>query len=114
MALPKRHRLKRAKDISTLFSSTRPSNVLGFSLRIQPTTADYRVAVVVPSSGITKAHMRNEMKRKVLECMRRLIAQHKIHTGYSLLVTVRSTPNSQDELEATLMLLLKKSGILQS
>jgi len=114
MALPKKLRLTSAKSISKVFSESRPIHEAGISLRVAIGEKDKSVvAVLVPASAVPRAVQRNTLKRRVTEALRHLIASGRIASGKRIVVTVRSLPRDAKTLEEILVLLLRKSAILQ-
>ena len=114
MALPKQRRLKESKIISQVFSKARPTQEFGISVRAMDSRQQLsRFVVVVPMKSAPLAVHRNAIRRRVAETLQRIVTAGGIAPRKNVVVTVRSLLPNATTLEKSLVLLLRKSGILQ-
>lgn len=113
MALRKQHRLRSSRNISAVYSQTRPQHYGGLAVRVRSGNGGPAVfAVIVPSGTISRAADRNRIRRRVLEALRMLIQKRTLTDGIQVVITVQKNAFQPGEIRESLVLLLEKSGIL--
>ena len=114
MALTKKLRLTSAKEISSVFTKSRPLHEGGISVRVtEGTPSAHGVAVLIPTGTTPRATQRNALRRQVSEALRHILHNNPNVVHKKIIFTVRSVPSTTKALQEVLVLLLKKSDILQ-
>lgn len=114
MALKKQHRLKQSNIITKIFSASRPFQEGGVSVRaLAGRPGPSRFVVVVPLKVAPLATQRNAIRRRVTEMLRKIVLTGGLVEQKEIVVTVNNAMMGATPLESALVLLLRKSGILQ-
>lgn len=109
--LAKQYRLRKNADFRRIYRSTKSLSTKYLVLYVKKSQVEgFRVGFSI-SKKIGKAHIRNYIKRRLREIMRRNLLH--IRPGYDLVILARGpiTEASFYELEKNVKYLLKKSGV---
>jgi len=112
--LPKANRLRRSKDIQTLFSKGESvfDDVCGLKYRINQRD-ETRVAVIVGKRISKKAVVRNRIRRRIREIVRHNLDDMAKGYDVALLVQDRAVDMPVDELRKHIGRVLNKADLLQ-
>lgn len=112
--LPKANRLRRRKDIQTLFSKGESvfDDVCGLKYR-RNQRDETRVAVIVGKRISKKAVVRNRIRRRIREIIRLNLGDIEKGFDIALLVQNRAVNMSSDDLRSHVLRVLKKEGLLR-
>jgi ribonuclease P protein component len=112
--LPKANRLRRRKDIQTLFSKGESvfDDVCGLKYRRNQRN-ETRVAVIVGKRISKKAVVRNRIRRRIREIIRHNLDDLVKGYDVALLVQGRAVDMSSDELRSHVLRVLKKADLLE-
>ncbi len=110
--LPKANRLSKQKEFVGVFSGGKTRQSDWLVLRIKPTrNAILRIGLVISSRAAKRAVVRNRLRRQIREILRGALG--RIKKGFDLVLIVKSSlvGGSFGEIEADLLVLLKKAGL---
>jgi ribonuclease P protein component len=86
--LPKENRLRKKKDFEKVFQGGRRAGEKNLSLRARENSLpESRFGFVVPRKHFRKAVLRNKLKRRLRECVRKEL--YRIKNGYDVVVLGR-------------------------
>lgn len=113
--IPKENRFSGNKSIERVYKSARPVRSDAFNIRVKKNNQDkYRLAVVVSKKVSKSAVVRNRIRRRVFELVRKNMADTPEMKGREIIITVfeEKTANvGAKELKTQLEKLFKKAGI---
>jgi ribonuclease P protein component len=115
--IPKKNRFTRDNTIERVYRTVRPLRSGGFNIRVKKNTAgEYRLAVVVSKKVSKSAVVRNRIRRRIFEYVRKNIANDPQTAGKEIIITVfeeSTATEPAEDLSAQLEKLFKKAGLKQ-
>jgi ribonuclease P protein component len=113
--IPKKNRFIGSRPIDRVYKTTRPIRAEAFNIRVKKnSTNSYRLAVVVSKKVSKSAVVRNRIRRRVFEHVRKNFSHTPKLDGCEVIVTVFEESVAtikSEELGRQLKKLFEKSGI---
>lgn len=111
--IPKKNRFIGSKSIERVYKSARPVRSEAFNIRVKKSnTEDYRLAVVVSKKVSKLAVVRNRIRRRVFEEVRKNLAGNPNLSGREIIITVfdeSAATEKADKLSRQLKKLFEKA-----
>lgn len=111
--LPKLHRLTADKDFTKVFKGGRSFHGDGISIRVAPNqVGESRFAFVVSAKVSKKAVVRNRLRRRMREAVRKMLGGVVKGRDIVVMTKPQAAELTFDEVSRTLESLLKKARLL--
>ena len=112
--LNKKEILRRPKEYKKVYKAGRETEERGLTLKAYPNSLGFsRLGITIPKRIVSKAAVRNKLKRYLREAYRQ--NKHWIKGGFDLVVTFRCNTFPADgfyQIEEKMLSLLGKQGLL--